>query len=224
MRARGRDAEREEEAEREKLALDHFEGVRQLWKGPKMDLKQEGKKVIEKADAKLTSLSEIVTRKGWTKWAVLGALGFVLFVVAFLLWPGKARATGYEHGPQGAVAGAVAMSGATAVSGATGVGGTGGAGGSATSGAVSVGGTSVNTRAYAGGSTGLTGTARCLQSFGFAFNALSATYVDKNCVGMVIAEELCGEGASGLACRKAAACANPDVPDYAKKAIGCPKE
>jgi hypothetical protein len=77
--------------------MDHFEGIRQLWKGPKMDLKQEGKKVVEKADAKLTSLTELVTRKGWTKWAVLGAIAFVVVVVALLLWPGKARATGYEH-------------------------------------------------------------------------------------------------------------------------------
>jgi hypothetical protein len=111
-----------------------------------------------------------------------------------------------------------------AFSSSTGIGGDGGAGGQGGSVSAPISttsSTSVNTRAYGGGSTGLTGTARCLQSFGVAFNAVSGTYVDKDCIAMVVAEELCGEGDTGLACKRKVACANPSVPDYAKEALGC---
>jgi hypothetical protein len=109
--------------------------------------------------------------------------------------------------------------------GAGGAGGVGGAGGIGQGGSVSApisttSSTSVNTRAYGGGSTGLTGNARCLQSFGFAFNAISATYTDKNCLAMEVAEEHCAD----KECKKRVACANPDVPSYAKKSIGCPDQ
>ena len=119
-----------------------------------MDLKQEGKKVIEAADGKLTSLTEIVTRKGWTKWAVLGALAFAVLVVVLLLWPGKSRATGYEHGGN-----------LTAIG--IGTGGAGGAGGSAAP--VSVGGDSYSSRALGVGMAGLAASGNgCTESFSVA--------------------------------------------------------
>jgi hypothetical protein len=111
-----------------------------------------------------------------------------------------------------------AASSATGIGGEGGAGGVGGQGGSVSAPISTTSSTNVNTRAYGGGSTGLTGNARCLQSFGFAFNAISATYTDKNCLAMEVAEEHCDD----KACKKAVACANPDVPDYAKKSIGCP--
>lgn len=62
-----------------------------------MDFKEEGKKVVDAADEKLTSLTELVTRKGWTKWVVLGLLVLAAVLAFMLLWPGKAGATGLEH-------------------------------------------------------------------------------------------------------------------------------
>ncbi len=46
-----------------------------------MEIKEEGKKVLDAAEAKLAGLKEIVTRKGWTKWVIV-ALAVLVAVVA----------------------------------------------------------------------------------------------------------------------------------------------
>jgi hypothetical protein len=75
----------------------------------------------------------------------------------------------------------------------------------------------VNQRAFGGGSTGLTGSAKCLGSFGLLFNALSFTYQIPSCLAEAAALEHC----KTEDCRRAVTCANPDIPEYAKVAIGC---
>lgn len=58
-----------------------------------MGIKEE----MKKADAELTKLADMVTRKGATKWVVLGLVLAVFALLAIALWPGKAGATGFEH-------------------------------------------------------------------------------------------------------------------------------
>lgn len=49
---------------------------------------------MKKADAELTKLADTVTRKGATKWVVLGLVLAVFALLAVALWPAKAHATG----------------------------------------------------------------------------------------------------------------------------------
>ena len=49
---------------------------------------------MKKADAELTKLADMVTRKGATKWVVLGLVLAVFALLAIALWPAKAHATG----------------------------------------------------------------------------------------------------------------------------------
>jgi len=64
-----------------------------------MGLYDEGKKLAEAADAKLTSLAEAVTARGATKWVILGLLIAAFAIVAMILWPAKAHATGVYAAP-----------------------------------------------------------------------------------------------------------------------------
>lgn len=59
-----------------------------------MGITEEGKKAVAKADAELTKLADMVTRKGATKWVVLGLVLAVFALLAIALWPAKAHATG----------------------------------------------------------------------------------------------------------------------------------
>lgn len=59
-----------------------------------MGITEEGKKAVAKADAELTRLADMVTRKGATKWVVLGLVLAVFALLAIALWPAKAHATG----------------------------------------------------------------------------------------------------------------------------------
>lgn len=103
------------------------------------------KDVTNKVNEALDGAAAKVERARLTKWALVALV--VILLIALGLWAGKARATGYEHGPQGAVSSALAISGASA--GAVAAGGAGGAGGP-----VSVGGDSYSSRAWAIGAPG----------------------------------------------------------------------
>ena len=120
---------------------------------------------------------------------------------------GKAGAPG--------VAGAAGKPGAPGVAGAAGATGPAGLAGSAAEAA------SVNveqeTTIWPGGGTGLAGTADCLGSVGLAFNALSFTYRMRECV-LQHAMAFCKDDA----CRMKIKCADADLPDVGKEAIGCP--
>ena len=76
--------------------------------------------------------------------------------------------------------------------------------------------TNVDTKAYSGGSTGLTSTAPCLGSTGVLFNAISTTYVEKGCVLRHYRAE-CKDDV----CRQRLLCLDPDLFDEAKAALGC---
>lgn len=137
-------------------------------------------------------------------WAVLylvAALAMIVIVAT------NARATGTEHGvASSAIAGAAASVGPVSAG--------------ASVGPVSAGGasSSVSTRAFGGGSTGLTGTARCLGSRSFLFNLVSVTVRETGCVLEVTAAEHCKTDE----CRLALRCMDPDLPAAAKTVIGCP--
>jgi hypothetical protein len=73
------------------------------------------------------------------------------------------------------------------------------------------------TTIWPGGGTGLAGTADCLGSVGLAFNAISFTYRMPSCV-LQQAMSFCKDDA----CRRKIKCADPDLPDVGKEAIGCP--
>jgi hypothetical protein len=189
--------------------MDHFEGLRQLWKGPKMDIKQEGKEAIEKADAKLTSLAEVVTWKGATKWVVLAVIVLVGIVLAMLLWPGRARATGYEYSDtpssvSGAVSNSKAIAGATA----------GAAGGAASAGGGSVSEGDSNTYALGLSLTTSQGDCPVLGSFNVAF--VGATYPVKLCHALQAAKLMQAVGMSKESIRNMA-CSVPEIADNASE-------
>jgi hypothetical protein len=193
--------------------MDHFEGLRQLWKGPKMDIKQEGKEAIEKADAKLTSLAEIVTRKGATKWVVLAVIVLVGIVLVMLLWPGKARATEspdhYGVRSPSAVSGAVSNS--KAIAGAT----AGAVEGTASGGSASI--SEGDSKAYALGLSLTTSQGDCpvLGSFNVAF--VGATYLVKLCHAMQAARLMQAVGMS----RESIVNVVCSVPEIAENASEC---
>lgn len=131
--------------------VDHFEGVRQLWKGNEMKIKD----VTDKANEALSSAEAWVERRRLTRWALV--LLAVAFVAALVLWATKAAATGYEHGGSAsAIAGASAISGSSSsavVSGAP----------------VTVNGDSTSSRAFGLGMAGLAGSGNgCTESFSVA--------------------------------------------------------
>lgn len=122
------------------------------------------KDVSDKANEALDSTASKIERAKLTKW-VLVALAVVL-LIAIGLWFSKARATGYEHGMQGAtaIAGAAAVAGASA---------TGGAGGP-----VSAGGDSYSSRSYAFGAPGFANGALTCEA---QIPVLGGTYERESC-------------------------------------------
>ena len=52
-----------------------------------MDIKDKATEVVEGADKGLTSLADIVTTKGWTKWLVAVVIVLVVAIVVWVLWP-----------------------------------------------------------------------------------------------------------------------------------------
>ena len=65
-----------------------FRDLRALYYGKdNMDIKDKAAEVVEGADKGLTSLADIVTTKGWTKWLVAVVIVLVGAIVVWVLWP-----------------------------------------------------------------------------------------------------------------------------------------
>lgn len=150
-----------------------------------------------------------MTKREWNFIALW--IGVTLGIILFGL-PLQSLATGTAPAAPSAIAGAVA--GAHASTGdVSAFGGVGSVGPVAPS-------QSMSNKAFGGGSTGLTGSADCLQSVGVAFNAVSFTFRDGDCLAKKAAEKYC----KTEECKKQIECQDKDLPAYAKKAIGCPAE